>query len=136
MSKPDQRDTERPRAAPISSRWHPRSHCSAARAQLISNVKAMKLHRTGLWDMRGRWGVHAKDTMLRSGRVGERKKKTKKLYLQDVLVLLYNESGTTYYNRVFTIIRMPIKAVYLEDLSKNTLMGHYVVLDNKFESEF
>ena len=86
--------------------------------------------------MRGRWGVHAKDTMLRSGRVGERKKKTKKLYLQDVLVLLYNESGTTYYNRVFTIIRMPIKAVYLEDLSKNTLMGHYVVLDNKFESEF
>ena len=68
--------------------------------------------------------------------VWEKEKKTKKLYLQDVLVLLYNESGTTYYNRVFTIIRMPIKAVYLEDLSKNTLMGHYVVLDNKFESEF
>lgn len=72
MSKPDRRDAERPRAAPISSRWHPCTHCSDARAQLISNVKAMNLHRTGLWDMRVRLGVHAKDTTLRSGHVGEK----------------------------------------------------------------
>lgn len=71
MSKPQQRHAERPRGAPIPSRWQPCTHCSEARAQLISNVKAMKLRRTGLWDMQGRWGVHAKDTMLRSGRVGE-----------------------------------------------------------------
>lgn len=72
MSKPDYRDAEQPRAAPISSRWHPCAHCSDARAQLISNVKGMKLHRTGLWDMQGRLGVHANDTVMRSCRVGEK----------------------------------------------------------------
>lgn len=70
MSKPDERHTEHPRAAPIPSRWQPCAHCSDARAQLISNVKAMKPGRTALWEMRGRWGVHAKETVLRSCRVG------------------------------------------------------------------
>ncbi len=92
MYKPDQRDAEQPRAAPMSSRWHPCTHCSDARAQLISNVKAMKLHRTGLWDMRGRLGIHAKDTVLRSGHVGENKQKPLKTftYISTFLEMTHN----------------------------------------------
>lgn len=76
MSKPDQRYSEQPRATPKPSRWHPCVDCGDARAQLISHVKAMEPNRTGLWDMqRTLWEVHAKDTVLRSSRVGKKHKK-------------------------------------------------------------
>lgn len=70
MSEPEQSDHERLRAAPNPEPLAPRTHCSDTRAQLITHGKEMELHRTGLWDIQGRWGVHF-TLVLRSGCMGE-----------------------------------------------------------------
>lgn len=80
MPKTEQRASEWPRATPSSSRWNPQSHCGDARAQLIATEQDCGICRGALGGGGGGGeacigdGVSAEATMLRSGRMKERKK--------------------------------------------------------------
>lgn len=66
ISKPDRRLRAAPSCYDVERRGPAHSRTSSAYP-----AGAEKPRRTGLWDMRGRWGVHAGATLLRSSRVGD-----------------------------------------------------------------